>query len=126
MACVTFDQGDPECDSSTTLMLPCQNNCDSCSDGVMNGDETDIDCGGSLCSLCPCTQMSNSLVYMDEVIPDGTDEHLKVSILTNGSVITGSNSSVNLKAGIEVLFNPGFQTGAQSELTVIIEECEIR
>ncbi len=49
MACVTYDQGDPACDSATTLMLPCQNNCDPCSDGVMNGDETDIDCGGSLC-----------------------------------------------------------------------------
>ncbi len=62
---------------------------------------------------------------MNEVIPDGTDEHLKVSILTNGSVITGSNSSVNLKAVNEVIFNPGFQTGAQSNITVTMEDCEI-
>jgi len=26
----------------------------TCSDGVMNGDETDVDCGGSECERCPC------------------------------------------------------------------------
>jgi hypothetical protein len=36
----------------------CENNqCISCNDGVKNGEETDIDCGGPKCSPCatPCT-----------------------------------------------------------------------
>lgn len=39
----------------------CENNqCISCSDGVKNGEETDVDCGGSKCSPCtmPCTNAS--------------------------------------------------------------------
>jgi len=28
------------------------NNCETCDDGIKNGDETEIDCGGSLCELC--------------------------------------------------------------------------
>ncbi len=28
--------------------------CQTCSDGIQNGDETDVDCGGVLCEPCPC------------------------------------------------------------------------
>lgn len=30
----------------------CENHCSSCNDGVRNGDETGIDCGGSTCRKC--------------------------------------------------------------------------
>ena len=35
--------------------------CETCSDGIQNGDETDIDCGGALCSPCAtgCTGPTN-------------------------------------------------------------------
>ncbi|MCR9052889.1 MAG: BspA family leucine-rich repeat surface protein [Phaeodactylibacter xiamenensis] len=35
--------------------------CETCSDGIQNGDETDIDCGGALCSHCAtgCTAPTN-------------------------------------------------------------------
>ena len=35
--------------------------CETCSDGIQNGDETDIDCGGALCSPCAtgCTAPTN-------------------------------------------------------------------
>lgn len=29
--------------------------CQTCSDGIQNGDETDVDCGGNLCGPCSCT-----------------------------------------------------------------------
>ncbi len=32
----------------------CADACPSCTDGMMNGDETGVDCGGS-CNACPCT-----------------------------------------------------------------------
>jgi hypothetical protein len=52
--CVSFDAGDAAM-SNTGACPPVQ--CEefvraSCSDGVMNGDETGTDCGGS-CGLCP-------------------------------------------------------------------------
>ncbi len=28
--------------------------CETCDDGIQNGDELDIDCGGELCEPCPC------------------------------------------------------------------------
>ncbi|MCB0584535.1 MAG: VCBS repeat-containing protein, partial [Phaeodactylibacter sp.] len=28
--------------------------CETCSDGIQNGDETGVDCGGALCQPCPC------------------------------------------------------------------------
>ncbi|MGB1207149.1 MAG: T9SS type A sorting domain-containing protein [Chitinophagales bacterium] len=34
---------------------PCTAICPTCDDGIMNGDETGIDCGGSFCEACPCT-----------------------------------------------------------------------
>jgi hypothetical protein len=34
--------------------FPCTNYCPpTCSDGIQNGDETGIDCGGAVCPLCP-------------------------------------------------------------------------
>lgn len=29
--------------------------CPTCTDGVQNGDETGVDCGGARCSTCPTT-----------------------------------------------------------------------
>ena len=39
--------------------------CETCSDGVQNGDETGVDCGGSLCAACvnPCRE-SDSLALV--------------------------------------------------------------
>lgn len=39
---------------SATLNIIVQNVA-TCSDGIQNGDETGVDCGGSSCSPCPCT-----------------------------------------------------------------------
>ncbi len=33
----------------------CANACPTCDDGMQNGDETGVDCGGSSCNACPCT-----------------------------------------------------------------------
>lgn len=54
--CVTNN----DCDG---IGAACENNeCLSCSDGIKNGDETDVDCGGPKCNPCgasPCTLMSD-------------------------------------------------------------------
>ncbi len=32
----------------------CANACPTCDDGIQNGNETDVDCGGDSCNACPC------------------------------------------------------------------------
>jgi hypothetical protein len=39
--------GDGRCDEAGVCRAP------SCTDGVLNGSETEVDCGGSSCALCP-------------------------------------------------------------------------
>ena len=38
--------------------------CETCSDGIQNGDEIDVDCGGLLCSPCICSS-NGSRWYVD-------------------------------------------------------------
>lgn len=39
--------------------------CMTCTDGIQNGDETDVDCGGALCMSCFC---EDTLVIMNQII----------------------------------------------------------
>ncbi len=45
----------------SNVSIECIDDCETCSDGIQNGDETDIDCGGALCSPCAtgCTAPTN-------------------------------------------------------------------
>jgi hypothetical protein len=38
----------------------------TCTDGIQNGDETGIDCGGSVCPPCPPTALTCGDVYVDD------------------------------------------------------------
>lgn len=40
-------------DSGTGNLMDCVCEAPTCSDGVLNQDETDVDCGGATCSKCP-------------------------------------------------------------------------
>ena len=53
-------ESDDDCISGTCAWDGAAGTCISCSDGVQNGDETDVDCGGSSCQRCRSAQ------------PDGT------------------------------------------------------
>ena len=49
--------------------------CNQCSDGIQNGDETAIDCGGSLCDPCAidgCTNPASHNYNPDATIDDGS------------------------------------------------------
>jgi hypothetical protein len=49
----TICESDGVCDGAGTCILP------SCEDGIRNGQETDIDCGGPDCGACELGQMCN-------------------------------------------------------------------
>ncbi|RME99840.1 MAG: HYR domain-containing protein, partial [Bacteroidetes bacterium] len=57
----------------------------SCFDGLQNGDETDADCGGSVCSSCNCT--NNEVIV--EIALDGnpTETSWTITEPNNGAVL---------------------------------------
>ncbi len=50
--------------------------CETCTDGIMNGDETDIDCGGSFCGPCAagCTDVDAHNYDATALTDDGSCE----------------------------------------------------
>ena len=46
--------------------------CPTCSDGIQNGDETGVDCGGSSCAPCPCLGQNVTLTIVLDNYPEET------------------------------------------------------
>lgn len=46
--------------------------CPTCSDGIQNGDETGVDCGGPDCAPCPCTGENVTLTIVLDNYPEET------------------------------------------------------
>ncbi|MBR9922897.1 MAG: T9SS type A sorting domain-containing protein [Bacteroidetes bacterium] len=46
--------------------------CPSCSDGIQNGNETGVDCGGPDCAPCPCTGQNVTLTIVLDNYPEET------------------------------------------------------
>ena len=91
----------------------------SCGDGIMNGDETEVDCGGSLCPLCDCDP---SVTYTSNINSD-VSRHANVWIKTSGNVTINKNADVNLIARNFVLLNPGFEIKKGSESVLNTQAC---
>ena len=91
--------------------------CITCFDNVKNGDETDVDCGGSKCIPCHCEEVNHLVDYN---IYD--DQLVQVT-----ETITASNgiyySDVELKAGTSINFGEGFEVGTGSTLIAVTETC---
>ncbi len=87
------------------------NNCETCTDGIQNGDETGVDCGGINCA--PCCPLILSV--NDDPIVDGTyiaDQEL------NSTGIVDPNSDVIFKAGTNVLLKDGFKASHYFKATI--------
>ena len=67
----------------------------SCFDGIQNGDETGIDCGGSSCA--PCVNLSLSGDVFDDVILDASNEY----DLT-GAYVIRDGGSLTIPAGTTI------------------------
>ena len=80
----------------------------TCEDGIQNGDETGVDCGGSNCAPCPCPQSPLTLSITLDNYPEETswsitdaDNSIVASGGTYGSSPDGSTitETINLGAG---------------------------
>jgi Pregnancy-associated plasma protein-A len=68
---------DPEAHNYNANATVDDGSCETCDDGVQNGDETGVDCGGALCDPCPvygCTDSSAHNYNPDATADDGSCE----------------------------------------------------
>ena len=93
---------------------------DLCDNGIKDGDEDDIDCGGSSCRPChECNTPSPSLTNMIE----------EETFYRSNSEITVSNvispdGSLMISSGIEITLESGFEIQIGGQLEALIENCE--
>jgi len=91
----------------------------SCEDGIVSGDETGVDCGGSICDLCDC---DTNKTYVGNINSDVTI-HAPTWIRTSGSVTVAANADVNFIAGNNVLLRAGFEIKKGSKTVINTQNC---
>jgi len=99
--------------------------CPACDDGIQNGDEDGIDCGGSFCAACPCSDII--LVYDGTsspiAIPDGTDRYVRDFIESQGEVTVEAGTIIQLRAGQFLEIMADFEVEQGGELLLDIANC---
>lgn len=70
----------------------------SCQDGIKNGDEEDIDCGGTSCNNCLTGNVENSIQSI-EIYPNPASESIKID-LPNKATIT--KISLHTITGVQI------------------------
>lgn len=96
--------------------------CETCDDGVQNGDETDIDCGGELCAPCVVLgQDCPNLLNLSGIpITNGTYQ-AELDIISDN--IISQNQTVHFKANNSVTLNSGFEISPGTIFRIIIDVC---
>ncbi len=92
----------------------------TCTDGILNGDEEYVDCGGSCpaCDDCPYP----TRYVIEQPIPLDLDLRLDQWIISNGTVVP--NSDVSLKAANFVELSEGFEVSQGAIFLADIGGCE--
>ncbi len=91
----------------------------ACGDGIMNGGETGVDCGGPHCPRCAC---QNSITYRNDISQDLT-RHSRNFVRTEGSVSIRNSSTVHLIARNNVSLAAGFEVTKGSVVILATEGC---
>ena len=63
---IIFDTSAGNIGSGTVFTYAVQCSAPSCSDGIQNGDETGVDCGGSSCQACPFCPSGQSDIFVED------------------------------------------------------------
>lgn len=97
--CLTFEWSsdgsvvNPGWDATLTCVA-----CPTCSDGIQNGTETGVDCGGASCAPCPCGvgPVPNDEPCCATVAPVNPDQ--SCALITAGTVANATASPINTSA----------------------------
>jgi hypothetical protein len=69
--------------------INCDGICPTCDDGILNGNEIGVDCGGVDCSACPCIGEEATLTIVLDDHPEETN--WTITDAGGGTVISGGN-----------------------------------
>ena len=90
-----------------------------CNDGIQNGGETGVDCGGPFCEACDC--MANATITSD--ITSDVSRHSRTWLRTLGDVKVRNSAEVYLSAQTAIVLNPGFEVVGGSVFVLTAESC---
>ncbi len=90
----------------------------SCTNGIMDGQETDIDCGGN---CVPCLIQCDDDVPLPSMINDSITFITQSMISYNGIIDTSAFLELRTNQGLEI--NPGFEIFAGGQLEADIGNC---
>ncbi len=76
--------------------------CPTCDDGIQNGDEEGVDCGGSDCAPCPCFANNVTLTIQLDNYPEETSWDIRDA---NGNVVANGGTYGNFADGATVVEN---------------------
>lgn len=94
--------------------------CDTCNDGILNGSEEYVDCGGGSC--VPCDMCPYSEVTISER-PMPNNLSMRTGNWLNSDGLISSAGNVSLKAASHVELMSGFEVVSGGQLLVAIEGC---
>lgn len=95
---------------------------DHCTNGVMDGDETGVDCGGADCEPCQASSSCEAVVPAQDTISSSSlyrmsgDLQSHHHVLSTGELTISSEQTATLEAG--------FTIEAGGSLEIVIESCE--
>lgn len=106
----------------TTIVtaLDCTASIPTCTDGVQNGDEAGIDCGGSNCAAC-AGSCPDEIINTLPTAP-GLYEYINTSSITSDATVE-INTTVVFQAENTIQLLPGFHAKGNSTFTAQIASC---
>ncbi len=73
--------------------------CETCSDGIQNQDETGVDCGGATCPACPCTDNEVTVTIVQDNYSSETTWTITNSsgtVVLSGGPYTDGNNGITI------------------------------
>ncbi len=90
-----------------------------CEDGMLNGGETGVDCGGPYCQACDC--MANK-TYTSDIVNDDV-RNANSFVRTSGEVSVRNSAKVYWSATNKLELKPGFEVVSGSVIVLTAQNC---
>jgi len=100
----------------------CAPSCFTCNDGIQNGSESGVDCGGDMCDPCECDNTNRT--FNGSTLNNDITRHYKESVEFRGDVNVKSNADVKVHAGQEHMISGTFSMEPGALFFLGIEDCD--